>query len=643
MFSLPFFANSVQSLNITNSTGMESLTTNTAEYICMRIPFRMGFPTRIWYPSVEQMIDFATYIFYSLISLAETRANALFAFIFIFRYLRLVVHIISFYFLYKPAPIPANPTLTPADVTIIIPTIDPENDGFKECLQSTLKNHPGHILIVTVGNAKVKLIKQVIKPYGKSWPSTTISVTQTPQANKRKQVCHALPLVSTAITVLVDDHVYWPSANFLPTILAPFEDPQVGGLGTNKVVRRTGSGYGMNSVFNFLGCVYLERHNFEIAATNAIDGGVFVLSGRTSAYRSCILKDQDFLNKFSNEMFWFGKLGPINPDDDNCLTRWLVTHGWKLKIQFCPDATIETDLGNPGKYLPQCLRWVRTTWRSNSCSLFTDRTVWRAQPWCVYAVYITSFFNFALFYDAALLLTLRQTTFGTTTKALTIMAAIILASKMVKLIPHFRRCPWDILLIPAYLIFAYVHSLYKLFALFTFYKVNWGGRNLAAVDASAQDNNNDSDDDRDDSDDSDNSHRKIKSNHSSTSAYSTGVSYRPMPPAPGPPNNSFPPSTHHANPGRQAVFNRFFDSDEKPQLPASASKPALSSYGGSSYASKLRRLLLCFRKLRYQPIRRMGKSIISATRGLHGCPHRYPERRSSRFPRSSTTTPAFCF
>ncbi|ETN42258.1 uncharacterized protein HMPREF1541_04199 [Cyphellophora europaea CBS 101466] len=430
--------------------------------------------------------------FFSL--LVSTKENFLFAVLFCFRYIRLIVHVLSFYCVYKPTPLPVNPTLKPSDCTIIIPTIDPENAGFLECIRTVLQNQPGAIIIVTVGNAKVKLVKKVVKPFRRSWPSTTISVTQTDVANKRRQVCHALPQVKTAITVLVDDHVYWPSLDFLKTICAPFEDSKVGGLGTNKVVRRTGSGWGMNSIFNFLACVYLERHNFELAATNAIDGGVFVLSGRTSAHRTCILQDPDFLGGFANEYFFFGKLGPINPDDDNFITRWEVKKGWRIKIQYCEDATIETELGSPGKYMSQCLRWVRTTWRSNSCSLFTDRTVWYAQPWCTYSVYISSFFNFALFYDAALFYTLRRTTFGGTWTPTLVMATWVFASKMVKLIPHFRRCPADLMLIPAYILFAYIHSFYKLYALFTFYNVAWSGRNLAAVDADAQIDGSSSDD-----------------------------------------------------------------------------------------------------------------------------------------------------
>lgn len=54
------------------------------------------------------------------------------------------------------------------------------------------------------------------------------------EANKRLQIAHAIRRVATKITVLLDDHVFWVSTNFLPTVLAAFEDCTVGGVSTNK-------------------------------------------------------------------------------------------------------------------------------------------------------------------------------------------------------------------------------------------------------------------------------------------------------------------------------------------------------------------------------------------------------------------------
>lgn len=283
--------------------------------------------------------------------------------------------------------------------------------------------------------------------------------------------------------MLCDDHVFWPR-NFLPSILAPFEDPNVGCVGTRKRVRRTVSNFSLAGFWNLLGCLYLERHNFEIAATNAIDGGVFVISGRTSAHRTEILQPQSFRNGFLNDYILFGLIGPLNADDDNFITRWMVNHGWKLKIQYSEDACIETTLGEYPKFLSQCMRWARTTWRSNPLSLLSRRT-WTTQPWSIYAVFLTSFINFALFYDIALLTTLRiYLTDPASSRPVTPVTGLltlclwILCSKLVKPWPHFRRHPRDLAYLPGYILFGYFHSLLKLWALLTFWNVAWGSRPL---------------------------------------------------------------------------------------------------------------------------------------------------------------------
>ena len=387
-----------------------------------------------------------------------------------FRYLRLVVHTISF-LAHSPVPLSTSPALDSLDATVIVPSVKPWGSEFEECLHSVLANRPAKIIVVTVGPEKLGEAIRVCK----GLDDVTIEVKAIERASKRMQVLHALPFVNTKVTVLVDDHVFWPD-QFLPHILAPFQNARVGGVGTKKRVRRVDHGFSFKSFWNFLGCVYIERHNFEIAATSNIDGGVFCLSGRTSAVRSLILNQEDFIRGFGNEMV-LNRWGPLNADDDNFITRFLVRNGWDIKFQTQDSAIMETTLGEYPKFLFQCLRWVRSIWRSNSASLFTDRTVWYRQPWCVYGVYLTSFVNFALFYDAALIFSLRRTSFAENNGNLLLLLILwIVASKTIKLIPHFVRCPKDVVYFPGYVAFAYFHSFLKLYAGLTFYVTTWGSR-----------------------------------------------------------------------------------------------------------------------------------------------------------------------
>jgi hypothetical protein len=279
--------------------------------------------------------------------------------------------------------------------------------------------------------------------------------------------------------------VVWASPRFLRAALAPFEeDRRVGGIGTKKyVIRHSATGL-FQGFWNVMGALYLERHNFEHRASNAVDGGVAVISGRTCLYRTIILQDPELLAGYLNETFLFGLLGPLNADDDNYLTRSLIKRNWKIKFQDTNDALILCDVGVYPKFLQQCLRWARTTFRSNLCSLITDRSVYRAQPWSVYALMVSQMVNFALFYDAAMVWTLTRTDFYSLS-AVKALCIWILVSKLPKLLPYFWRHPLDLVYLPAYYIFAYSHSLIKLVALLTFWDVQWSGRDLESINQAA--------------------------------------------------------------------------------------------------------------------------------------------------------------
>jgi cellulose synthase/poly-beta-1,6-N-acetylglucosamine synthase-like glycosyltransferase len=395
---------------------------------------------------------------------------------------------------------------------VIIPTVEPKNKDFKECLVSIWENGPREIFIVVVGEPMKTQTRSIVDQLPLKCPKcnirtestdctghTKITVLSTDEANKRSQIVHALRHVRTKIVALSDDHVFWRSPRFLPTVLAPFEDPKVGGVCTNKRVRRDYQLPWAQSIWNMLGALYLERHNFEIRASYTVDTGIFVASGRTAIYRTEILKIKEFLRGFTNEYllgtskpvssgnenfitrFWYCLLawfGTVSTGDDNYITRYLVRNEWKIVVQYCDDALIETTLGIFPKFIWQCVRWSRTTWNSNVASLFTDRTVWRRQPWCVYAVYLTSFVNFALFYDPALVFTFSKTTWRHQWGLPPIFVCIIL-SKLVKLTPYFLRHPRDLIFLPTYFVFVYsVHSPIKLFALLTVWDTSWWGRNL---------------------------------------------------------------------------------------------------------------------------------------------------------------------
>lgn len=249
-------------------------------------------------------------------------------------------------------------------MTVVIPTIEGDSNELRDNVRSVFLNEPRGVILSTIDENIEKA-----ECLAASFFPKRVQVVSIPKANKRHQMCHALPWVETEITVFADDDVIWPSM-LLPWMLAPFQDSRMGGVGTNQRLRREKQ----PNFWNFLGAAYLIRRNWDCTACTWIDGGLPCLSGRTVAYRTRILLDTEFQDGFKSETWYSCQM---NADDDNFLTRWMVNHGWKTWIQNHRDCEIQTTLEDNMKYWKQCNRWARSNWRSNITTLFVERTVWR--------------------------------------------------------------------------------------------------------------------------------------------------------------------------------------------------------------------------------------------------------------------------
>ncbi|KAL5606644.1 hypothetical protein BROUX41_003041 [Berkeleyomyces rouxiae] len=397
----------------------------------------------------------------------------LFWIIFLHRYVRLIVHCIS-HWSYRSYPLPEKPRLTSQDVTVIVPTIHTDFEELRPSLQSILNTNPATLMLVTTTPKQADLSK-----LARSFNHPDVQVLATPIANKRLQVCEALPQVKTDIIVMADDDVTWPSET-LTWLLAPFDhDERIGGVGTCQRVRRLEKGTWSEKCWNWLGAAYIERRNFEISATHNIDGGTSCMSGRTGAYRKEILSSTDFLEAFKTERW--GKY-TLNADDDNFVTRWLVSNKWKTWIQYEDACQIETTLENNHKFLFQCSRWARSNWRSNWTSLTQERHVITQQPWCTYALHIATFTSLAFVVDPLLIWSSWRATQDWEDRQDRLYATWALVifmfgfTKVVKLVGLFRRDYNSLVFLPLSIAFGYFHGLIKLHALFTLKMTSWGSR-----------------------------------------------------------------------------------------------------------------------------------------------------------------------
>ncbi|KAL9130617.1 MAG: hypothetical protein Q9217_001231 [Psora testacea] len=288
----------------------------------------------------------------------------LFVCLWLWRYTRLIVNVLSFW-TFKPIRPASSPTFTAKDVTVVIPTLA-DSEDLPRCLRSIVGCRPEAVIVVTprCNVARVEKIRESLGLHD-------ITVLGAKRANKRLQMVQGLQESRTAITVFADDDVFWPPT-FLTYLLAAFEDPKVGAAGGYTILDRPSD----PNYWDFLSACYLERWNFELAATAHIDGGIPCLSGRTFAARTNIVQSEEFIDSFTNE-YWLGRVSLLAADDDNFITRWMVNHNWKISIQSAKEAQLTSTLERCPKYLGQCVRWSRTTWRSNITALFVDKTVWR--------------------------------------------------------------------------------------------------------------------------------------------------------------------------------------------------------------------------------------------------------------------------
>jgi len=274
----------------------------------------------------------------------------------------------------------------------------------------------------------------------------------------------------------------------------------------------------LTGMWNTIGALYLMRHSYETEASNTADGGVFAVSGRTMLILTSIVKDPDFIKEFQEEYVgeivfkWLTRLikwrvplmdtilarfksigltkkgvGPLLADEDNFITRWVINHGYNIKIQSSPEATISTVLGSVKtfKFIDQCKRWSRTTFRQNPIALFFDRTIWWKWPISVWTVYFPWMYNEALFWDSAAVLTFWYSSFYLDSPSgnarFCCLILFMWFAKLNKTWPWFWNHPLDFVLyfiIPAYPLFTYYHTLLKFATAVTCWNNEWSGRDV---------------------------------------------------------------------------------------------------------------------------------------------------------------------
>lgn len=402
-----------------------------------------------------------------------------------FKYIRLAGNIYGSK-MYRVKPIPSHPKYTGKDVTVIVPTIEENMEVLVSPFQSLIDTGIQELIIITVGDDNHRRCSMLAQSLLLSNPGRAeINVYSTDVKNKRTQLKAVIPKVTTKITALVDDDIWWAKTS-MPWILAPLEDERIGSVGLGMAAHPLpeGRGFNLKTIWHYLGDEYLTRRNFDGASTLYHDAGISCMSGRTNILRTSILQDEAFLNAFVDERDLSRPCGPLLMNgEDKFITRWLFEHGIGTWVQYHQEAYLETTLEMDENFLHQCIRWASSSWRGNYKLLFPGGfNPWTAafwmnvgevgarQPWTFFAKYITVFLSWTIITDPLLFLghNACQDIFKSAglrflngTSGWILLATFFLFTKIIKKMSLYLRHPWTILFFPISLVFGLFHNWIK--------------------------------------------------------------------------------------------------------------------------------------------------------------------------------------
>ena len=337
-------------------------------------------------------------------------------------------------------------------VSIVTPVYNEEPQVFGKALKSWAKNFPWEIIAVVDYTDKNCI--NVFNEFTQSYPRTKLIITKVP--GKREALAAGIMASKSEIIALVDSDTIWDK-NVIKNATIPFKNRDVGGVATrqNALSPRALA----QKIFDTqLDLRYFDELPFLAAAGNAL----VCISGRTAFYRRGAIVP--LLNELVNEKFLGEK---VISGDDKRLTYLILKAGWKAAYQSTA-VVFTPGVINLGSYLKQRLRWTRNSLRADIKAIL--------EGW-VFAHPALFFFQVDKVVQGFTLLVSPAFFFVSIFLGLWIPAGAIfvwwMVSRTVKIFPHLRRRPQDIVILPFFILFTFVAAVLKVYALFTLNTQGW--------------------------------------------------------------------------------------------------------------------------------------------------------------------------
>ncbi len=326
--------------------------------------------------------------------------------------------------------------------SVIIPVVDEVEGLFGEALRRIVEQRPDEIIVVINGqrNLALEAICEEFAP--------AVHCLWTPHPGKRNALRMAIQRAKGEISVLVDSDTLW-CEDTLEELLKPFANKKVGGVTTHQKIFAPER----NWLTRFADWMEDIRTTYSMPSQSVL-GQVGCLPGRTIAFRTCILKWA--LPDFMTETF----LGVhMEVSDDRSLTNYTLKYGFRTVYQRT--SVVYTDAPTDIKtFIRQQFRWSKGSqyntlkmwgWMlTHTPLLLLHFTADIVSPFFLVGVFANAGWRFATNTARTPILAGTPLSSFWVQLSLGVVGAII--SIGIRQVPHFRKAPRDVMLLPLFVI-----------------------------------------------------------------------------------------------------------------------------------------------------------------------------------------------
>lgn len=350
-------------------------------------------------------------------------------------------------------------------VSVVVPSYREDPEILVRCLGSWLAQNPNEVIIVidVADQEAQRRLAEISDP--------RLNVLVFEHRGKRSALGVGIRAARGEIVVFADSDTWW-QPGLLEAVQMPFEDPEVGGVGTQQnVYQRT------SSVWRRIADWLVNLRYYDYVPAMGRKGGVACLSGRTSAYRRSVIVP--VVENLENE-FFLGRR--CIAGDDGRLTWLVLSQGYKTVHQSSARA-LSMFPDTFSAFVKQRVRWSRNSYR---CYL---TALWKGWLWK--APFVTKVTVLQILLTPLTMgITMAYLFFSRlelTTLGIGLSVAWILLGRGLRGWSHLKRHPQGIFLLPLTALVVIMVALpIKLYAFVTMNKQGWLTRTSDQIGGAGQ-------------------------------------------------------------------------------------------------------------------------------------------------------------